>query len=157
MRNINTHFLNTDCTLWFLSKRVQHGRWDKGVTFQVASLAAQLVKNLSAMQETWVQSLGWEDPLRREWLSTPVFWPCIVHGSQRVGHDWATFTHFSQVALLVKNLPAIAGNIRDADLIPGSGRSPPRPPSPPGGHGDPLQYSCVENPTEEPGGLQSMV
>jgi len=82
MWNINTHFLNTDCTLWFLSKRVQHGRWDKGVTFQVASLAAQLVKNLSAMQETWVQSLGWEDPLRREWLSTPVFWPCIVHGSK---------------------------------------------------------------------------
>ena len=28
-----------------------------------ASLAAQLVKNLPAMQETWVQSLGWEDPL----------------------------------------------------------------------------------------------
>ena len=28
-----------------------------------ASLVAQMVKNLSAMQETWVQSLGWEDPL----------------------------------------------------------------------------------------------
>ena len=32
------------------------------VSFQ-ASLVAQLVKNLLAMQETWVQSLGWEDPL----------------------------------------------------------------------------------------------
>ena len=31
----------------------------------VASLAAQLVKNLPAMQETWVQSLGWEDPLEK--------------------------------------------------------------------------------------------
>ena len=31
------------------------------------SLLAQLVKNLLAMQETWVQSLGWEDPWRREW------------------------------------------------------------------------------------------
>ena len=30
-----------------------------------ASLVAQLVKNLSAMQETWVQSLGWEDPLEK--------------------------------------------------------------------------------------------
>ena len=30
---------------------------------QWASLVAQLVKNLPAMQETWVQSLGWEDPL----------------------------------------------------------------------------------------------
>ena len=31
-----------------------------------ASLVAQLVKNLPAMQETWVQSLGWEDPLEKE-------------------------------------------------------------------------------------------
>ena len=29
----------------------------------MASLVAQMVKNLPAMQETWVQSLGWEDPL----------------------------------------------------------------------------------------------
>ena len=36
---------------------------------------AQLVKNLPAMQETWVRSLGWEDPLERERLPTPVFWP----------------------------------------------------------------------------------
>ena len=45
-----------------------------------ASLEAQLVKNLPAMQETWVQSLGWEDPQRRGRLSTPVFWPGEVHG-----------------------------------------------------------------------------
>ena len=31
-----------------------------------ASLVAQLVKSLLAMQETWVQSLGWEDPLKKE-------------------------------------------------------------------------------------------
>ena len=31
-----------------------------------ASLVAQMVKNLSAMQETWVQFLGWEDPLEKE-------------------------------------------------------------------------------------------
>ena len=31
-----------------------------------ASLVAQLVKNLPAMQETWVRSLGWEDPLEKE-------------------------------------------------------------------------------------------
>ena len=31
-----------------------------------ASLVAQLVKNLPAMQKTWVQSLGWEDPLEKE-------------------------------------------------------------------------------------------
>ena len=33
--------------------------------FSQASLVAQLVKNLPAMQETWVQSLGWEDPLEK--------------------------------------------------------------------------------------------
>ena len=48
--------------------------------------------------------------------------------------DWA-----SQVVLEVKNLPANEGDIRDMDLIPGSGRSPG------GGHGNPLQYSCLEN------------
>ena len=41
---------------------------------------AQLVKNLPAMQETWVQSLGWEDPLEKEQLPTPVFWPTEFHG-----------------------------------------------------------------------------
>ena len=40
-----------------------------------AFLVAQSVKNLPAMQETWVQSLGWEDPWRREWQPTPVFLP----------------------------------------------------------------------------------
>ena len=48
----------------------------------------------------------------------------------------------SQVVLVVKNPPAIAGSIRDMGSIPGSGRSPG------GGHGNPLQYSCLENPTD---------
>ena len=38
-----------------------------------ASLVAQTVKRLPAMQETLVQSLGWEDPLEKEWQPTPVF------------------------------------------------------------------------------------
>ena len=48
----------------------------------------------------------------------------------------------SQVALVIKNLPANAGDIRDIGLIPGSGRSPG------GRHSDPLQYSCMENPMD---------
>ena len=53
--------------------------------------------------------------------------------------------------LTVKNLPTNAGDIKDSGSIPGSGRSPG------GGHGNPLQYSCLENPlTEEPDGLQSL-
>ena len=47
----------------------------------------------------------------------------------------------SQVAPVVKNLPASAGDIRDAGLTPGSGRSPG------GGKGNPLQ-NCLENPTD---------
>ena len=45
-----------------------------------ASLMTQLVKNTPAMWETWVWSLGWEDPLRRERLPTPKFWPGDNHG-----------------------------------------------------------------------------
>ena len=48
----------------------------------------------------------------------------------------------SQMALVVKNPPANAGDIRDAGSIPGSGRSPG------GGHGNPVQYSCLENPMD---------
>ena len=40
-----------------------------------ASLVAQMVKDSPAIWETWVGSLGLEDPWRREWLLTPVFWP----------------------------------------------------------------------------------
>ena len=48
----------------------------------------------------------------------------------------------SQVALVVKNPPANAGDARDVGSIPGSGRSPG------GGHGNLLQYSCLENPMD---------
>ena len=56
-----------------------------------------------------------------------------------------------QVMLVVKNMPANAGDIRYSGSIPGLGRSPG------GGHGNPLQYSCLENPmTEEHGRLWSI-
>ena len=87
---------------------------------------AQTVKHLSTMQETWVQSLGWEDPLEKE----------MATHSRTIGGP------------VVKNLSANAGAIGS---IPGSARSPRE------GNGNPLQYSCLENPwTQEPGGQQSM-
>ena len=46
------------------------------------------------------------------------------------------------MAQVVENLPANAGDIRDVDLSPGSGRSPG------GGHSNPLQYSCLEKPMD---------
>ena len=48
----------------------------------------------------------------------------------------------SQLALVVKNPPANAGDLRDVGSTPGWGRSPG------GGHGNPLQYSCPENPMD---------
>ena len=64
----------------------------------VASLVAQIVKRLPAVRETWVQSLGWEDPLEKEMAthSSTLAWkiPRTVEPgrlqsmvSQRVGHD----------------------------------------------------------------------
>ena len=62
----------------------------------------QWVKNLPAMQETWVQFLGQEDPLEKEiathssilawskYLMDRGAWQAIVHGVARVGHDLVT-------------------------------------------------------------------
>ena len=69
-------------------------------------------------------------------------------GSHRVGYDWsdleavADVDRASRVALVVKNLPANAGDIRDTGSIPGLGRSPGE------GNGYLLQYSCLENPMD---------
>ena len=56
------------------------------LTLLWASLVAHLVKNLPAIRENWVRSLGWEDPLEgRAWQPTPVFllgrgaWQATVH------------------------------------------------------------------------------
>ena len=58
-----------------------------------ASLMAQLVKNLPAKQETWVWSLGWEDPLEKERLRIPVFWPGEFHGLYSLwGHKESDMT-----------------------------------------------------------------
>ena len=54
----------------------------------------------------------------------------------------SVFQRASQVALVIKNPRADAGDARDAGSIPGLGRSLG------GGHGNPLQYSCLENPMD---------
>ena len=64
-----------------------------------ASLVAQTVKNLPTMQDTGVQSLGWEDLLEKRfqysWLENFMDWGAwwaTVHGVAKSGHDWATNT-----------------------------------------------------------------
>ena len=117
------------------------------------------------MQEMWVWSLGWEDSLEEEMathssiLASKIPWteePSGLQskGSQRVRHDRAdtqdTGRWASEVVLVVKNPPANAEDIGDAGLILGSGQSPGE------GHGNPLQYSCLENPMDR-GFLQATV
>ena len=70
-------------------------REGKGYPLQYswASLAAQLVKNLLAMWDTWVQSLSWEDPLEKgtathsSILPWRIPWTVLSMGLQRVRHD----------------------------------------------------------------------
>ena len=63
-----------------------------------ASVVAQMVKNLPAMEETWVQSLGWEDPLAKGMATHSTILAWIIQwteepnglkstGWQRVSHD----------------------------------------------------------------------
>ena len=83
-----------------------------------ASLVSQLVKNPLAMQETQLDSWVKEIPWRRDRLHPPAFLGLSgCLDSKESAHS--------------------AGNL---GLIPGSGRSPGE------GHGNPLQYSCLENP-----------
>ena len=93
----------------------------------------------------------------RTWLSTHYIFSISISNAILLCYHWNDLTFFffwrdlvfiqsgmraSQMELAVKNLPADAGDIRDASSIPGSWRSPGR------GHGNPFQYSCLENPMD---------
>ena len=136
--------------LWKKHEKVSTWNW-----IIVASLVAQMVKNLPAVWETgfdpWVGKIPW----RGKWQPTPVFLPGEPHGqrnlvgyiqsmgSQRVGCDWAAKHTCDSWGFLggsvVKNLTASA---RDMGSIPGSRRSPGE------GNGNPLQFSCLGNPMD---------
>ena len=72
---------------------------------------AQLVKNPPAMRETWARFLGWEDPLEKGRLPTPIFWPEEFHGLYSPWGCKESGTterlSLSLVAQMVKNLPAM--------------------------------------------------
>ena len=91
-----------------------------------------VVKNLPAMQETWVQSLGWEDPLEKKMATHSSILAWEIPLKEEPGE-------LQPLGSVVKNLPANAG---DEDLIPGLGSSPGE------GNGSPLlfsSYSCLVN------------
>ena len=58
----------------------------------LASLAAQLVKNLPVMQETWVWSLGWEDPLEKRKAAHPSIIPWRIPWAEEPG-DYSPWGH----------------------------------------------------------------
>ena len=96
---------------WYNAKRSIYAQFG-------ASLMTQLVKNLPAIQEMQVQFLGWEDPLEKGQVPTPVFlgFTCGSAGNESVH------------------------NAGDLDSVPGLGRSPGE------GKGYPLQYSGLDSP-----------
>ena len=93
-----------------------------------SSLVAQLVKNQTAMEETWVWSLGWEHPLEKgktthstkawriPWTvykeSNMTEWLSLLQFFNQIFWSWITNEWSSQVMLVVKNLSASARNVR---------------------------------------------
>ena len=117
--SIQTGLLYTECTL-FLKNR----HWD----VPEAPVAKTLPS--SAGHVGWIHGLGAKSP-HASWPKKP------EHKQQKQN----TVTDL-MVALVVKKPPANAGDVTDMGLIPELGRSPG------GGHGNPLQYSCLEDPMD---------
>ena len=82
----------------------------------------------------------WYKKLVGSFPSSPVFKTQRFHCTGRGFDPWSGTQGASHVVLVVKNPSANAGDIRVSGSLPGWGRSPG------GGHGNPLQYSCLENP-----------
>ena len=117
--------------------------------------------------DPWVGKILW----RRKWQPAPVFLPGKSHGQRSLAGyrpwackesdmtEWLNNNYSSLLLLIILLLPwglssqefaCNAGAAGDLDSIPGSGRSPG------GGHGYPLQYSCLENPMNR-GAWQAIV
>ena len=102
-----------------------HSTFMPSFWYQWASLVTQMVKNLPAVEETWVQSLSWQDPLQKGMathssiLAWRIPWTeepggLQLMGSQRVGHNWVTntFTSLFLVLLAVESsLASLHSNV----------------------------------------------
>ena len=101
---------------------------------------AQMVKRLPTVRETWVQSLGQEDPLEKEMATHSVLLPGKSHGLKSVvGYSpWGRKEGFPGGS----EVKTSACSVGDPGSIPESRRSPGE------GNGNPLQYYCLENPMD---------
>ena len=95
------------------------------VVYSWASLVAQLVRNPPAMQETWVWSLGWEDPMEEGMATHSCILVCRIPwteepgrlqsmGLQRVRYDWAT-KHMAQHSMII--LTSAASSFRSRSVV----------------------------------------
>ena len=92
-----------------------------------ASLVAQLVKNLPAVQEAWVQSLGWEDSLDKEMAIHSVFLPGKSHGQRSlVGYSpWGCKSLSDKTNLEARSLrQGVNRNILLPNVLQGSSSVP---------------------------------
>ena len=150
------------------------------------SLVAQMVKNLPAMQETWVWALGWEDQLEKGMathcsvLAWRIPWTEEPDGLQYMGHKeldmtkWLTYMHVQvyvcmyvcvSMCVILKLLNIIKGfpggsvvknPCANAEDARDSGSVPGLGRLSSEGNCNPLQYSCLENPMDR-GGWQAIV
>ena len=114
-----------------------------------------MIKNPPAKQETWLWSLGWEDPLEKETATQPVFLPLKSHGQRslvgyspwgrRVGHVWVTKHTHTLVSITYPNSTAFLcpGNADAASACPGVGRE----------HRYPVSWAHLFPPVPGPAGL----
>ena len=136
-----TNELNLQNTLTNLEneRMVAEGRMGEGIVREFGLdmytlLCLEWITNMDLLGEDFggerIHVYEWLNPLALH-LKTSEHCLLIGYTPMRKGA--------SQVMLVVKNLPANAGDLRDAGSIPGSGRFSG------GGHSNPLQYSCLEN------------
>ena len=116
------------------------------------SLVAQMVESACNSGDlSWTPGTGRSpgegngNPLQKSCLENSMdggAWQAMVHEVAKGQTQLSYFTFTSQVALVVKNLPTNAGDLRDVSSISGSRRSPGE------GKGYPPQYSCLGNPKD---------
>ena len=122
---------------------------------QRSLMAQPAIKNPPAMWETWVWSLGWEDPLEKQMATHSSILAWRIPWTEEPGRlqpmrsqSWRLLWFSFSLFVVSEGFPGGASGKeptcqcrrhRDVGLIPGSGRSPGE------GNGNPLQCSCLEN------------
>ena len=114
------------------SKKCKMPIWKKKNVLNIWS-SVQSLSRVRLFATPW-KHIMWKNTNRK---TVYIVWSCLYIFKNMYVSKWASW-----VVLVVTSPPANAGNMTDTGLIPGSGRSPGE------GHGNPLQYPCLENPMD---------